>query len=182
MYSKYLFFYLWFCVFDKKSYFFRLFILLFIKIFSYIKIIMIWQNGDHQNIFIFPTEKIQQKLENGPSSVSNALTVEDSSANNTPTHSRHPSDVPTMGSLQPTPENPAPKASSELFSGFVIGVHRKMVCTFYYNNESLSVFFSVLYRICLCNFCSKDIGKLFFLCCKFTQELTITTLTGTVFY
>lgn len=72
------------------------------------------------------TKKIQQKLENGPSSVSNALTVEDSSANNTPTHSRHPSDVPTMGSLQPTPENPAPKASSELFSGFVIGVHRKM--------------------------------------------------------
>lgn len=102
--------------------------------FSYFKIIMIWQNGDHQKIFFFTTEKIQQKLENGPSSVSNALTVEDSSANNTPTHSRHPSDVPTMGSLQPTPENPAPKPSSELFSGFVIGVHRKMVCTFYYNN------------------------------------------------
>lgn len=91
-------------------------------------------------ISFFPTEKIQQKLENGPSSVSNALTVEDSSANNTPTHSRHPSDVPTMGSLQPTPENPAPKASSELFSGFVIGVHRKMVCTFYYVYESFSVF------------------------------------------
>lgn len=44
-----------------------------------------------------------------------------------------------MGSLQPTPENPAPKPSSELFSGFVIGVHRKMVCVFYYDN----VFFSV---------------------------------------
>lgn len=87
-----------------------------------------------KRFFFFATEKIQQKLENGPSSVSNALTVEDSSANNTPTHSRHPSDVPTMGSLQPTPENPAPKPSSELFSGFVIGVHRKMVCTFYYNN------------------------------------------------
>lgn len=101
---------------------------------AYFKIIIIWQYGDHQNVFIFQTEKIQQKLENGPSSVSNALTVEDSSANNTPTHSRHPSDVPTMGSLQPTPENPTPKPSSELFSGFVIGVHRKMVRTFYYND------------------------------------------------
>lgn len=102
-----------------------------VNFFSYFKI---WQNGDHQKIFFFTTEKIQQKLENGPSSVSNALTVEDSSANNTPTHSRHPSDVPTMGSLQPTPENPTPKPSSELFSGFVIGVHRKMVCTVYYDN------------------------------------------------
>ncbi|XP_062601497.1 ubiquitin carboxyl-terminal hydrolase 32-like isoform X2 [Saccostrea cucullata] len=72
------------------------------------------------------TKKIQQKLENGPTSMSTSLTVEDNSANNTPTHSRQPSDVPTMGSLQPTPENPAPKATAELFSGFVIGVHRKM--------------------------------------------------------
>lgn len=77
--------------------------------------------------YILSLEKIQQKLENGPASMSNSLTTEDSSANNTPTHSRHPSDVPTMGSLQPTPENPTPKASSELFSGFIIGVHRKMV-------------------------------------------------------
>lgn len=65
--------------------------------------------------------------------MSNSLTVEDSSANNTPTHSRQPSDVPTMGSLQPTPENPAPKATAEIFSGFAIGVHRKMVRRVYNN-------------------------------------------------
>lgn len=127
------FFYLLLHVFNKKSYFFWLFILLCI-ILSLISRLSWFDKMIITKRFFFTTEKIQQKLENGPSSVSNALTVEDSSANNTPTHSRHPSDVPTMGSLQPTPENPAPKPSSELFSGFVIGVHRKMVCTFYYNN------------------------------------------------
>lgn len=110
--------------------------------------------------------------------------MEDSSANNTPTHSRHPSDVPTMGSLQPTPENPAPKASSELFSGFVIGVHRKMVCTFYYDNESLSgFFFSVYFIEFACATFNRMTLENYFsdLCCKFTQELYIIILTSTVF-
>lgn len=128
------FFYLLLHVFNKKSYFFWLFILLCIILSLISRLSWFDKMVITKRFFFFTTEKIQQKLENGPSSVSNALTVEDSSANNTPTHSRHPSDVPTMGSLQPTPENPAPKPSSELFSGFVIGVHRKMVCTFYYNN------------------------------------------------
>lgn len=128
-----LFFFIYYYMYLTKNLTFWLFILLCI-ILSLISRLSWFDKMVITKRFFFTTEKIQQKLENGPSSVSNALTVEDSSANNTPTHSRHPSDVPTMGSLQPTPENPAPKPSSELFSGFVIGVHRKMVCTFYYNN------------------------------------------------
>lgn len=71
-------------------------------------------------------EKISQEngsLDNGQKSSSdNGF----SSNSSTPTHSRHPSDLTTMGSLA-SPDSMS-KSVGDVFNGFVIAVNRKMVC------------------------------------------------------
>jgi len=49
------------------------------------------------------------------------------SSNNTPTHSRNHSDVGMMGNLNTPENNGMSKSVGDLFDGFVISVHRKMV-------------------------------------------------------
>lgn len=52
---------------------------------------------------------------------------ENTSLSNTPTHSRNPSDVGMMGNLGTPQHMSTPKSTGDLFEGFVISVHRKMV-------------------------------------------------------
>ena len=76
--------------------------------------------------FIYFTEKLNQEngsLDNGQRSSDNGS----SSNSSTPTHSRHPSDLTTMGSLA-SPDSIMSKSVGDVFNGFVIAVHRKMVC------------------------------------------------------
>ncbi|KAK3083744.1 hypothetical protein FSP39_002517 [Pinctada imbricata] len=68
------------------------------------------------------TRKIQQKLENGLPGTNES---ENNSTENTPTHSRHSSEDLIMANPG-SPESSIPKSVGDIFSGFVIGVHRKM--------------------------------------------------------